>query len=302
MERSIKLSNLKIGVRLWIGFGLVIVLMIGALATAIGRMSSAEQRVNNILNDRYRKIALTTEIKYNVALIHQHMRSAVIESDAAGVEHEVDAMNAIRTTNKGLLDSFDKIINVPKAREIFTAITQARVMDLAAQKELLASIASGDAAAAKQLLGGKIAETERAYVKLLDDMTQLQTGKMDEESRALLSEFAFGRGLMIALAVGAFMLAMFAAWSATLSITRPMSVAVGLARRVADGDLTTPIAVTSRDEMGQLMEALNDMNASLAKIVGEVRTGTDSIAMASQQIAVGNLDLSSRTEQQASSL
>lgn len=297
-----KLSNLKIGTRLWIGFGLVIALMIAALAAAIGRMNNAEQRVDNILNDRYRKIALSTTIKYNVALIHQHMRSAVIENDAAGVQRETDAMNAIRATNKGLLDTFDKIINVPKAREIFTAITQARAMDLNAQRELLAIIASGDSAAAKQLLDGKVAGTERAYVKLLDDMTQLQTGKMDEESRALLSEFAFGRVLMIALAVGAFGLAMFMARSATRSITGPMDVAVGLARRVADGDLTTPIVVTSRDEMGQLMQALNSMNASLSRIVGEVRSGTDSIAMASQQIAVGNLDLSSRTEQQASSL
>ena len=297
-----KLSNLKIGVRLWIGFGLVIALMIGALATAIFRMNDAEQRVDNILNDRYHKIALSTQIKYNVALIHQHMRDAVIENDAAGLRRETDAMNAIRATNKGLLDTFDKIINVPKAREIFTAIMQARATDLGAQKELLATISSGDATAAKQLLDGKVADTERAYVKLLDDMTQLQTGKMDEESRALLSELAFGRALMIALAIGAFGLAMFMAWSATRSITGPMAVAVGMARRVADGDLTTPIVVTSRDEMGQLMQALNSMNASLANIVGEVRSGTDSIAMASRQIAVGNLDLSARTERQASSL
>ena len=297
-----KLSNLKIGTRLWLGFGLVIALMIAALATAIGRMNGAEQRVDNILNDRYRKIALSTEIKYNVALIHQHMRSAVIANDAAGVQRETEAMNAIRATNKGLLDSFDKIINVPKAREIFTAIMRARAMDLSAQKELLAAVASGDAASAKQLLDGRVAETERAYVRLLDDMTQLQTGKMDEESRALLSEFAFGRVLMISLALGAFGLAMLMAWSSTRSITRPMGVAVGLARRVADGDLTTPVVVTSHDEMGQLMQALNSMNDSLASIVGEVRSGTDSIATASRQIAVGNLDLSSRTEQQASSL
>ncbi|MDP2977842.1 MAG: methyl-accepting chemotaxis protein, partial [Thiobacillus sp.] len=53
---------------------------------------------------------------------------------------------------------------------------------------------------------------------------------------------------------------------------------------------------------GQLMQALKDMNESLVRVVGQVRTGTDTVATASSEIAAGNLDLSSRTEQQASSL
>jgi methyl-accepting chemotaxis protein len=75
-----------------------------------------------------------------------------------------------------------------------------------------------------------------------------------------------------------------------------------LARTVATGDLSTVIEVKSADETGQLLRALHDMNEALVRIVGEVRSGTDTIASASQQIATGNADLSSRTEQQASSL
>ena len=66
--------------------------------------------------------------------------------------------------------------------------------------------------------------------------------------------------------------------------------------------MTSRIEVTSKDETGQLLQALKDMNNSLVTIVGQVRTGTDTIATASSQIAAGNLDLSSRTEEQASSL
>ena len=297
-----KLSDLKIGVRLWLGFGLVIVLMVAALSTAISRMQSAEQRVDNILHDRYRKIALATEIKYNVARIHQHIRNALLEGTGERLQLEVQAMSDLRARNKELLETFDKIINVPKARQLFEAITQARATDLAIQQELLSQLRGGDVALAKDTLHTRSRASEQNYVALLDEMTQLQTGKMEAESALLLKEFEFGRGLMLALGFGAFMLAMLAAWASTRSITRPMGIAVNMARRVADGDLTTPLVVSSRDEMGQLMHALNDMNASLARIVGEVRQGTDSIAAASQQIAVGNLDLSSRTEQQASSL
>jgi len=75
-----------------------------------------------------------------------------------------------------------------------------------------------------------------------------------------------------------------------------------VANAVAKGDLTQRIEVRSQDEIGKLMQALKDMNESLSGIVGEVRNTTESITVASQEIAQGNADLSQRTEEQASSL
>jgi methyl-accepting chemotaxis protein len=86
------------------------------------------------------------------------------------------------------------------------------------------------------------------------------------------------------------------------SIGRPLQEAVAIARRVAQGDLGGTIETTSRNEFGQLLAALRDMNAGLARIVSEVRAGTDTIAEASAQINAGNMDLSARTEQQAGTL
>jgi methyl-accepting chemotaxis protein len=85
-------------------------------------------------------------------------------------------------------------------------------------------------------------------------------------------------------------------------IVRSFTDAVRVAQTVAAGNLSSRIEVTSKDETGQLMQALKDMNGNLMKIVSEVRIGTETIGTASSQIAAGNLDLSSRTEQQASSL
>jgi methyl-accepting chemotaxis protein len=86
------------------------------------------------------------------------------------------------------------------------------------------------------------------------------------------------------------------------SISRPLDKCVGLAQMVAAGDLTGNIVVDSKDEIGQLLQALKDMNGSLGNIVAQVRMGTDAIAIASGEIATGNLDLSSRTEEQAAAL
>ena len=90
------------------------------------------------------------------------------------------------------------------------------------------------------------------------------------------------------------------------AVTRSISEAVESARasavRIAAGDLSHAPPATSRDELGELMTAMAAMQASLIRVVGSVRQNADSVATASVQIAQGNLDLSARTEQQASSL
>jgi methyl-accepting chemotaxis protein len=86
------------------------------------------------------------------------------------------------------------------------------------------------------------------------------------------------------------------------SITSPLNEAVDIARIVAAGDLSTDITVRGKDEIGTLLLSLKEMHDKLAEIVARVRVGTDAIADASSEIAQGNLDLSARTEEQASSL
>jgi methyl-accepting chemotaxis protein-1 (serine sensor receptor) len=85
-------------------------------------------------------------------------------------------------------------------------------------------------------------------------------------------------------------------------VTLPLNKAVMFAQAVASGALDKQIENHGTDEIGLLLGALNEMTASLARVVGEVRSGTESIATASREITSGNMDLSSRTEQQASTL
>ncbi len=85
-------------------------------------------------------------------------------------------------------------------------------------------------------------------------------------------------------------------------VTQPLEYCVMVAKGIAAGDLTQQVEVRSHNEMGQLQQALKEMNTSLEKIVRQVRVGTDTIFSASSDIASGNLDLSTRTELQASTL
>jgi methyl-accepting chemotaxis protein len=104
---------------------------------------------------------------------------------------------------------------------------------------------------------------------------------------------AVGAGILLGLAAAIFLLR---------SIFVPLNAAMEAARRVAHGDLSVQIVSGSHNEFGQLLDSLAEMNAALGAIVGEVREGTDTIANESAQIASGNMDLSGRTEAQASAL
>lgn len=88
----------------------------------------------------------------------------------------------------------------------------------------------------------------------------------------------------------------------TRRITAPISAAIGLAKMVAHGDLTTPIHVTQTDEVGDLLESLRFMQNNLSQLVTDVRHGSDTVANASAEISTGNTDLGLRIEQQASAL
>jgi len=118
-------------------------------------------------------------------------------------------------------------------------------------------------------------------------------------------EAVFWERLAIFSAGAAALVAMLGAISFFIarSITRPLTQAVRVAKTVAAGDLTSHIdLVQSNDETGELLHALREMNESLVRIVGEVRSGAETITTASSEIAHGNMDLSSRTESQAGSL
>ncbi|MGG6099855.1 methyl-accepting chemotaxis protein [Pantoea allii] len=98
------------------------------------------------------------------------------------------------------------------------------------------------------------------------------------------------------------LLSLLVAWRITVSITVPLKETLSVAQRISEGDLTATLSTTRRDELGQLMQAVSVMNESLQNIITNVRDGVNSVARASSEIAAGNMDLSSRTEQQSAAV
>ena len=169
-------------------------------------------------------------------------------------------------------------------------------------KPTMAALRGQDPEAVKAAATGPLAQLFVPAQKNMQALIKLQVDVAKQEYEAALARYARARVLSIALIAAGCALGAAIAFLLIRGIIASIGEALRLTRSVANGDLTQVIRIDSNDEIGQLLAALQTMNASLAGIVTRVRSGSDTIGTASQQIAAGNQDLSARTEQQASSL
>ena len=155
---------------------------------------------------------------------------------------------------------------------------------------------------ARGLLGDKANPAQAKWMAAVDEMVALN--EKLTASAVLNAEDAYGntRNIVLGLSIVALLVAAAVGYAVTRSITVPISQAVGIARRVADRDLSVTVTSHAKDETGQLLQALKAMTESLVTVVSSVRNGSDSLASAASEIASGNADLSNRTERQASSI
>jgi len=297
-----KITDLKIGTRLSMGFLLILMLLILVATLSINRFLLMSEHLDRTINNRYPKTIQMHHVRDEVNIIARSMRNTLIMTDEEQVRKEVGRIDHSRKEIADILDKLDKSIDSKQGKELFGKLTEARAQYVSSQDQFMKLIASNQKDEAKALLLGGLRAQQLAYFDALDTQLAYQSDLMNTAGKDAEAAAHSARILVFMLAGLAVLLGGLAAWLITRSITRPINQAVKVAQTVAAGDLTSHIEVTSKDETGQLLQALKDMNNSLSKIVGQVRSGTDTIATASSQIAAGNLDLSSRTEEQASSL
>ena len=122
------------------------------------------------------------------------------------------------------------------------------------------------------------------------------TDEFVAQTHALITKFAL-MGLAAVL-----MLAAVWFWLIRRMIVRPLHEASRMADAIAQGDLTVRIPSTRSDEIGHLLDAMNNTNAGLTRVVRAVNEQAHSVALASAEIAQANMDLATRTESEASAL
>ncbi|MRW91325.1 methyl-accepting chemotaxis protein [Duganella sp. FT80W] len=299
---------MKVGTRLGLGFALVLVFLVAVTAVGILRMAQIQDRLDHVINVNNVVSRLVLDMRNNVADRINSLRVLTLMTDPGDMEPE---MNRIKEM-AGKYDEAQKKLSAQFAKE---ATAEEKAL-LATIKDAEATAMPAIAKASEMWLGNKAEEATRVLIKEIRPaqkkwMTALeQLGGLEDKTNAQMqvdaaSGFSSARSFMIIMGL----LAVAISVAAALVITRGLLKQLGaepdytaaIAGSIADGDLSIAINTNSGDKHSLLAE-MKEMRNSLVDIVSQVRTGTETIGTASREIAAGNVDLSSRTEMQASSL
>jgi len=297
-----KIADIKISVRLGVCFAVLISVMCMIAGIGVKSLLSVAAATTEIVDDRYVKIQIGSQMTDQVNVAARNLRNSMLARNAEEVnKYLAVADNAIAKVNQHI-DQLEKLVASARGKELLGKMKEARIAYTVQRLKLEELIRMQKMAEAANLLFTETSTAQNAYFEAIEKLVQFQ-GDLMEDSVAK-SKLASTSAIMLMLTLSGIVVvfSVTCAWLITRSITRPLNEAVDLASAVAAGDLSIHIRSTSKDETGNLLNALKIMSDNLHKIVSEVRSGTDTIQTASSEIATGNLDLSSRTEQQAGAL
>jgi methyl-accepting chemotaxis protein len=295
------MSKWSIRVRLLALVSMLLSMVVLAAAWSVVRLSQSNATLGTVYNDRVvplQQLKLVADA-YRIRVVDATRRfhDGAMRSDQAQA-----ALMQAQAQIQQQWTAYEATYLVPKEKAL---VAQAHPLMSRANEaivRMLAMLKAGD----KEALG-RFTETEVYPVTdqlavVLDQLTQLQLDVAAVEYHQAQDDY----GRVLAWSVGVSLMAVVLggslAWLLIRAIADGLSRAVEVAQTVAQGDLSSRIATDGHDEIAQLMCALKGMNDSLSAMVSQVRGGADCIATGSAQIATGNMDLSQRTELQASSL
>ena len=296
------LKHLNIGKRLAIGFALTLAMAVLIASAGIWRLQHVAAGTQTILAQPLAKERMITEWYTQIFSAVRRTAAIVKSSDPAlGPYFKEDAALSAKVSAE-LVAQIEPLIAGAEEAALFAKISEQRKLYSKARDSAVKAKADGDQDLATKILEESFTPTAKAYQEAVQQLVAMQRNHITGMTQDIQATARFGTTLIAVLTACSVLLGALASWLLTRGIVRPIREAVELAETVASGDLTRRIESSARDETGALLRALGHMNDSLVNIVGQVRSGTVTISGASGEIAAGNLDLSARTEQQASAL
>jgi methyl-accepting chemotaxis protein len=152
------------------------------------------------------------------------------------------------------------------------------------------------------IFGQQYTEASTAIARAIDEFDDMQTTRFEQDLRQAEHASLTAQRIAITAMVALLLCSTLALWHLYKAIKHPLDLGVQLAQQLAAGHLSARISVKRRDELGQLLNALNGIGVGLHQAISDVRDRAIQIATASHQISVGNHKLAERTDEQAANL
>jgi methyl-accepting chemotaxis protein len=291
----------SVGARLWGGFFLILVLVTIIVGMGWWRAQTMSHEINAVINTVMEKERLSLEWASNttangmrVMMMAESRNEERVKQIQAQIKQTTDNISQIqkRLTDLGASD---------EEAGMFALIAGMRMVYIDA-REAVFKIKAGNEEEGLKFMQTSLEPALAEYTDQIKNMAKYHSERSLESSKKLMADFRDMQQWLLILGMAAVALSFFIAWRITLSVTRPLRRAVNVVNSMAVGDLTKRVDITSRDEIGQLLEALRNMSENMIGMVGNMLKSAQSITRVSRDIAAGNLDFSARTNSQSRAL
>ncbi|MCG8990359.1 methyl-accepting chemotaxis protein [Delftia acidovorans] len=296
---------MKLGTMLGMGFFAVIVICVCVAAFGWMKLHDQGEQLRVLAEDRMGNLARLQSLKDNANASARVVRNLALITDPAQMAEESRRLDEVVARNGLVMKELDQRLQTEQARRLFADIRQARqpFVETMRQAGDLGLANQGDAA--RDLIMGRLRSLQTTYFDAVEALVDYQKAQTQATVDGSLRRVAEDGVAMLVLTLLAAALGGLVAWMITRTVKQQLggepSYAAGVARQIAQGDLSVRVQLAAGDT-SSLLRAMEDMRAGLARVVADVRQSSESIATGASQIASGNADLSQRTEEQASNL
>ena len=296
------LNLLRISTRLTLGFGVVLVLLVLISASSLWSLNQMRLSMENVAGDKVPKTLISADWEVSVLQSDQHLRNALIVTNAGDVAKELGAWQQENKLADTYLEQLRSTVISPSGKAALQQVIDARLNATVATEEFARAARTGDMVGARQVLLTNVSPKQSAYLDALRSFTVSQKKLIEQSTDEAASLHRHVQEVTLALAALSLVLGALLSLAITRSIVRPIEQAAEVAQHVANGDLLQAIRADGRDELAHLLSAMKLMQDSLIRLVSKVRQGAQNVAASSAEIAQRNTELSERTESQASAL
>jgi methyl-accepting chemotaxis protein len=300
-----KTARFKVASLLMAGFGLICLFLAAVIVLGLSEQAKLNAATATMADDRWPKIELATDVRLRVTDIAVSLRNLMLSTDPAVRAHQLDSIDGYRRDAEAKIAELDRRVVTPPGRAALDKVRTAYQDYAAGQQKLIALVQAGRDEEARDYLNTHVKPMLQACRETLAAQIGNEVTLMREAREQAAQAYAATRVKMLALGAAALLISIGVAAAIINRLRRDLGGEPDQAARtaacIADGDLTRAIALRDGDRTSMLYE-MEHMRDNLSQLVAQVRADTEMIASASSQIASGNLDLSARTEQQASSL
>jgi methyl-accepting chemotaxis protein-1 (serine sensor receptor) len=297
------MNNLKISTRLTILIGILSALLIAIGGVGIFGIAQSNAGLRSVYEERLIPTGHISEIQKLLLRNRLAIASSLVTPNPETIGPATAEVEANIASITSIWEAYMATSMHPDEAALAKSFAESRSKFVQqGLKPTVAALRANDLQTANRLVVDAVRPLYGPVNDGINALMQYQLNTAKNDYREAVERYTTIRTLsIISIVVGVLFAALFGA-ALIRGIARSLSHAVDVSNAVADGNLNQTIHTHGADETAQLLKALAAMQSNLAKVVSNVRTGSESVATASAQIASGNHDLSARTEQQASAL